>query len=152
MILKLFIGHGLNFQVRITSRHLTGSDIWLMLPIQPHSGPTTPAPTAQLHVPPHWSVSHAQVALSSSPGPLGYEYCHPQWKTLSTSIIHTILHRHCNQPFWWGHTLNFHYVSLWIEKSISYCPPPLLAFNINQQSLLNITKMSVKEATLSQHN
>ena len=51
----------------------------------------------------------------------------------------------------WQIYLSLDYVSLWIEKSISYCPPPLLAFNINQQSLLNITKRSIKEATLCQH-
>ena len=53
MILKLLIGHGLNLQVRSTIRYFTGSHIWLMLLIQPHSGLTTPAPTAQPHVPPH---------------------------------------------------------------------------------------------------
>ena len=44
------------------------------------------------------------------------------------------------------------YVPLWIEKMISCCPPALLAVNNNQQSLLNISKRSVKEATLSQHS
>ena len=46
-------------------------------------------------------------AFSSSPGPLAYEYCHPQWKTLPTSIMYTVSHRHSNQPFWWEHTLNW---------------------------------------------
>ena len=61
MILKLFRDHGLNYEVSSTPRNLTGGQIWLMVLIQPHSGPNTPAPTAQLHVPPHcgqWSCAH----------------------------------------------------------------------------------------------
>lgn len=34
-----------------------------------------------------WSLSHAQATFSSNPGPLAYRHGHPQWKTLSTSII-----------------------------------------------------------------
>ena len=73
VILKLLRGHVLNYQVRSNTRNLTGSHIWLKLPIQTHRGLTTPVHTAQLHVPPHcgqWSCAH-HVAISELPcGPL----------------------------------------------------------------------------------
>ena len=47
MIGKLFRGHPLMEQVRSNTRDLTGAHIWLILPIQPQRGLTTPASTAQ---------------------------------------------------------------------------------------------------------